>query len=88
LKILSHHAALQKFLCCYANKWIVPGIWHAYVRHNIHRNKGDNQMSKTVSLGFAPSATLFGRLLSAIDRLLMANARIAVRNGDLPYFGL
>ena len=45
-------------------------------------------MSKTVSLGFAPSATLFSRLLSAIDRLLMANARIAVRNGDLPYFGL
>jgi hypothetical protein len=45
-------------------------------------------MSKTASLGFAPSATLFARLLSAIDRVLMANARIAVRNGDLPYFGL
>jgi hypothetical protein len=45
-------------------------------------------MSKTVSLGFAPSTTLFSRLLSALDRLLMANARIAVRNGDLPYFGL
>jgi len=53
-----------------------------------HFTKGDNKMSKTASLGFAPSATLFGRLLSAIDRLLMANARIAVRNGDLPYFGL
>lgn len=45
-------------------------------------------MSKTVSLGFAPSATLFARLMANIDRLLMASARIAVRNGDLPYFGL
>jgi hypothetical protein len=45
-------------------------------------------MSKTASLGFAPSTTLFARLLAAVDRVLMANARIAVRNGDLPYFGL
>jgi hypothetical protein len=45
-------------------------------------------MSKTASLGFAPSATWFSRFMSVIDRLLMANARIAVRNGDLPYFGL
>ncbi|MGZ5871461.1 MAG: hypothetical protein ACXWKP_05035 [Bradyrhizobium sp.] len=45
-------------------------------------------MSKTASLDFAPSTTLFSRLLSAIDRLLMANASIALRNGDLPYFGL
>jgi hypothetical protein len=45
-------------------------------------------MSKTASLGFAPSATLFSRLLAAIDRVLMAHARITIRNGDLPYFGL
>jgi hypothetical protein len=45
-------------------------------------------MSKTASFGLAPSTTLFGRLMAAIDRLLMASARIAVRNGDLPYFGL
>lgn len=80
---------MQNRLRCYANKWIVPGIWHAYVPNNaLHWNKGDNTMSKTASLGFAPSPTLFGRLLSAIDGLLMANARIAIRNGDLPYFGL
>jgi hypothetical protein len=47
-----------------------------------------NTMSKTASLGFTPSSTWFGRLLSVIDRVLMANARIANRNGDLPYFGL
>ena len=46
------------------------------------------RMSKTASLSFAPSATLFGRLMATIDRLLMASARIAIRNGDLPYFGL
>jgi hypothetical protein len=45
-------------------------------------------MSKTVSLTLAPSDTFFSRLLATIDRLLMANAQIALRNGDLPYFGL
>jgi hypothetical protein len=45
-------------------------------------------MSKTASFGYAPPNTLFGRLMANIDRLLMASARIAIRNGDLPYFGL
>jgi hypothetical protein len=45
-------------------------------------------MSKTASLSLAPSASLFGRLMANIDRLLMASAAIAVRNGDQPYFGL
>jgi len=45
-------------------------------------------MSKTASATFAPSANLLGRLLASIDRLLMASARVSVRNGDLPYFGL
>ncbi len=45
-------------------------------------------MSKTSSIALAPSSTLFGRLMATIDRLLMASARIAIRNGDLPHFGL
>ena len=45
-------------------------------------------MSKTASIGFLPSTGMFGRLMASIDRLLTASARIAVRNGDLPYFGL
>jgi hypothetical protein len=45
-------------------------------------------MSKTASLGLAPSTTLFSRFMVAIDRLLMASARVSIRNGDLPYFGL
>ena len=45
-------------------------------------------MSKTTSIAFAPSNSLFGRLMAAIGRLLMTSARAAVRNGDLPYFGL
>jgi hypothetical protein len=45
-------------------------------------------MSKTTSIGFAPSNNLFSRLMTTIDRLLMTSARAAVRNGDLPYFGL
>jgi hypothetical protein len=45
-------------------------------------------MSKTASLGLTSSDTLFGRLLTTLDRWLMTSARMAVRNGDLPYFGL
>ena len=45
-------------------------------------------MSKTASIGFAPSNSLFGRLLASFDRMLMISARVAIRNGDPPYFGL
>jgi hypothetical protein len=45
-------------------------------------------MSKTAAIYLAPSATLFGRLMVSIDRLLIASAGVAVRNGDLPRFGL
>ena len=45
-------------------------------------------MSEITSLGRAPAPSFFGRLMASIDSLLMASARIAIRNGDLPYFGL
>lgn len=45
-------------------------------------------MPKTATIPLAPSGSLFGRLLAVIDRLLMASAEIAHRNGDLPRFGL
>jgi len=45
-------------------------------------------MSKTATATFAPSSGIFSRLMTLIDRLLAASARISVRNGDLPYFGL
>jgi hypothetical protein len=45
-------------------------------------------MSDTTSLGLMPSASLFGRMMAAIDRMLMAHARIAIRNDELPYPGL
>jgi hypothetical protein len=51
------------------------------------RKTGD-PMPRTATLGAAPSLTLFRRLMAAIDRLLMASAAIAIRNGDPPYFGL
>jgi hypothetical protein len=44
-------------------------------------------MSDT-SIRLTRSAGFFGRIMAVIDRALMANARIAARNGDLPYFGL
>ena len=45
-------------------------------------------MSKTASIGLVPSVTLFGRLMATIDRLLMQSAQIAIRNGDVPRFGI
>ena len=45
-------------------------------------------MSKTASAIFAPSTGIFSRLIASVDRLLAASAHLAVRNGDLPYFGL
>jgi hypothetical protein len=45
-------------------------------------------MSKTVSFGFVPSTSLFGRFMATVDRLLMVSAEAAIRNGEPPYFGL
>jgi hypothetical protein len=45
-------------------------------------------MSKIASFPTASSTNLFNRMMVSVDRLLMAHARIAIRNGDLPYFGL
>ncbi len=45
-------------------------------------------MSKTASLGYVSSVTLLDRLMATLDRLLMASAAIALRNGEPPYFGL
>jgi hypothetical protein len=45
-------------------------------------------MSRTASLPVRHSQTLWGRLSAAIDHALMRLARLANRNGDLPYFGL
>ena len=55
---------------------------------NLRSSEKGTKMSKTASIGFVPSSTLFARLMASIDRLLTASARIANRNGDLPRFGL
>jgi hypothetical protein len=45
-------------------------------------------MSKTASIGFAPSTSLFSRFVATLDRLLMAYAEMTIRNGDVPRVGL
>jgi hypothetical protein len=70
---------------------LVSGIRRLSPDHeaaNRRTSEKGTTMSKTTSIAFAPSNSLFGRLMAAIDRLLMTSARAAVRNGDLPYFGL
>jgi hypothetical protein len=71
--------------------------WHWYLvyldypgsqRSAPPRFRKGTKMSKTASVTLAPSTGIFTRLMASIDRLLMASARIAIRNGDLPYFGL
>jgi hypothetical protein len=59
-----------------------------YETELLRNSKKGDQMSKTASIGLVPSSTLFARLMASIDRLLTASARIAIRNGDLPRFGL
>lgn len=45
-------------------------------------------MSKTAFANFSESASIFSRLFSLVDGLLMKSAKISQKNGDLPYFGL
>jgi hypothetical protein len=48
-----------------------------------------NLMSRTASTALrAPSAGLFSRLFATIDRLLLAYAEMAIRNGDIPRHGV
>jgi hypothetical protein len=45
-------------------------------------------MSKTATIVISSSNSLFGRFLATIDRILMASANAALRNGEPTYFGL
>lgn len=45
-------------------------------------------MSKTASITYIPSVSLFARLVAIVDRALENSAKISLRNNDLPYFGL
>jgi hypothetical protein len=73
-----------------------PLSWHlVYIKSLSKRRDGprlpatrEPKMSKTAAIALSPSSSLFGRVLAAIDRALMASAKIAIRNGDLPRFGL
>jgi hypothetical protein len=71
--------------------FVVSGIHKLSPDHEaelLRHPEKETPMSKTASIGFAPFSTLFGRFMATVDRLLMASARIAIRNGDLPHFGL
>jgi hypothetical protein len=77
-----YHAAMQ------TNELpLASGIPMVGQPRSVYPQQGDD-MSKTATFGLAPAPTIFGRLMATIDRLLMASARIAIRNGDLPYSGL
>ena len=66
----------------------IPRLSPDHEAELLRATKKGTTMSKTAAIGLVPSSTLFGRLLATIDRLLMASAQIAIRNGDLPHFGL
>jgi hypothetical protein len=66
----------------------IPRLQSKLQRGNQLPSRRAPKMSKTTSFPVASSANLFNRMMGSLDRLLMAHARIAIRNGDLPYFGL
>jgi len=50
--------------------------------------RNEAKMSDTASIRLTPTNGFFSRFLASVDRLLLISANVAVRNGDLPYFGL
>jgi hypothetical protein len=81
----NRHAAPQKL------RKQMDRCWHlACLAHDSEidaAQQGDKNVQDRL-FSLAPSASLFSRLMATIDRLLMASTRIAIRNGDLPHFGL
>jgi hypothetical protein len=45
-------------------------------------------MSRSASASVGHPISLWARLIAALDRALMSSARRAIRNDELPYFGL
>jgi hypothetical protein len=45
-------------------------------------------MSSNATIKIVAPSSIIDRLVALIDGWLSTSARIAVRNGDLPYFGL
>ena len=45
-------------------------------------------MSDTTAFRLTQSSTLFSRLKSSLDRLLLAYAEATIRNGDVPRCGI
>jgi len=66
--------------------WYLACLYYGSITDQTKGTK--HLLSKTASLRFAPTETIFSRVLTVIDSILMTNATIATRNGDLPYFGL
>jgi hypothetical protein len=79
-------AAMQTNALCLASG--IHKFTSDYEAEPLRNSEKGDQMSKTASIGLVSSSTLFARLMASIDRLLTASARIAVRNGDFPRFGL
>jgi hypothetical protein len=50
--------------------------------------KKGTKMSKIASFHAVPAVSPFSRFMATVDRWLMASARVAIRNGDLPHPGL
>jgi hypothetical protein len=85
----------NRYVCCIANENMllckkINCHWHLVYIKSVQRyqTKGIAMPTKLASLDLVPSPSLLSRLLAVLDRVLMANADIALRNGDLPYFGL
>ena len=45
-------------------------------------------MTKTTAIALSPRVSLFDRLFTALDRMLLAYAEATIRNGDVPRYNV
>jgi hypothetical protein len=78
----------RRYAAMQTNRLLLASGIHKLIVASALPNEKATPMPKTGYIGLAPPTTLLGRFLAALDCVLMASAQAAIRNGDLPYFGL
>jgi hypothetical protein len=81
------NAAMQTSSLRWHPLYLKSGRVKRHHKRATHHPENPN-MSESISIALPEPTSLFGRLLAAVDRALMASAQIAIRNGDLPRLGL
>ena len=79
--------AISKMLLCKQAGclWYLVYInWPEITKQRFAAVEKGNPMSKSATIAFAPSSSVFVRLFATSDRLLLVYAEMTIRNGDVP----